>query len=66
MHTVVQVLTTVATPTPGSSQRWDPPWLEMLVAVAVVLVALAVLWWLFLVVRIQDRLGGDSRPRRRR
>lgn len=45
--------------------RWDPPWLAMLVAVAVVLVGLAVVWWLFLVLRVQDRVRGSGRPRRR-
>lgn len=36
--------------------RWNPPWLVWLSLLAMVLVALAVSWWLFLEVRIQDRL----------
>lgn len=50
---------------PVAAARWEPAWLEMLVAVAAVLVAIAVVWWLFLVVRLQDRWRGESRPRRR-
>lgn len=50
----------------ATSQRWDPPWLLLLVGVAVVLVTLAVLWWLFLIVRVQDTFRDDTRWRRRR
>ena len=51
---------------PVTGARWDPQWLVALVAVAVVLVGLAVVWWLFLVVRVQDYWRGESAPRRRR
>jgi hypothetical protein len=36
--------------------RWDPPWLAWMATLAAGLVVLALLWWLFLEVRIQDRL----------
>lgn len=44
--------------TDAAVDRWDPPWLLVLAAVAVILVGIAVLWWLFLVLRIQDRVRG--------
>ena len=36
--------------------RWDPPWLAWMSGIAAVLVSLALLWWLFIEVRLQDRL----------
>lgn len=45
-------------------ERWDPPWLAILVVVALVLVALAVVWWVLLVARMQDRLKRDDTPGR--
>jgi protein-S-isoprenylcysteine O-methyltransferase Ste14 len=44
--------------TTAEPERWDPPWLEVLIGVSVVLVALAFLWWLLLVVRMRDRDRG--------
>ena len=36
--------------------RWDPPYLVWLTMLAGVLLGIALLWWLFLEVRIQDRI----------
>jgi hypothetical protein len=39
-----------------SVPRWDPSWLAIMTRTAVLLLVLALAWWLLLVVRIQDRL----------
>lgn len=41
--------------TGDQGDRWDPPWLTWMATLAAGLVGLALLWWLFLEVRIQDR-----------
>lgn len=46
--------------------RWDPPWMQWLVGVALLLAILAFLWWAFLVIRVQDLLRDESAARRRR
>ena len=46
--------TPIVTGDPGD--RWDPPWLTWMATLAAGLVGLALAWWLFLEVRIQDRL----------
>ena len=42
--------------TADDGERWDPPVLRWLTVLAGALVGIALLWWLFLEVRIQDRL----------
>lgn len=51
-----QALAESALASAPDGDRWDPPWLAWLTTMAAALVGLAVLWWLFLEVRIQDRL----------
>lgn len=59
------VVADAATESP-TGPRWEPQWLEILIVVAIFLVTLAVVWWLFLVVRVQDRWRHESIGRRRR
>lgn len=59
---VLSVLATVVTE--ARADRWDPPWLQLLVGVALLLAILAFLWWVFLVARLQDLFRDEAAPRR--
>ena len=57
---------TTVVPAEPAADRWDPPWEQYLVGVALVLAILAFVWWTFLVVRVQDLFRDETAARRRR